>query len=133
VNEKQRAEMFAWADLHRSCAVCHWPESDGRRRLEVHHLVGGANRQKAHTPRAYLTLCNRCHGVYHGGKVVANTPDLTLAILLEAKRESDPELYDPQFLAKLKNKKHLGVDPEPIPEFYMNERERNLTWSKRNP
>ena len=23
------------------CAVCHWPESDPRRRLEIHHLMSG--------------------------------------------------------------------------------------------
>lgn len=56
-----------------------------------------------------------------------------MSILLQAKKESDPENYDPEWLAQVKNKKHLGVDPEPIPEFFMKERERNLTWSLRNP
>ena len=61
------------------------------------------------------------------------TPELNMGILLQAKRESDPDNYDPEWLAQVKNKKHLGVDPEPIPEFFMKERERNLTWSLRNP
>lgn len=133
MNRQQQAEVMAWSDLHRCCAVCHWPESDHRRRLEVHHLVGGVNRHKCHHPKCYLSLCSRCHGVYHSGKIHALTPELNMSILLQAKKESDPENYDPEWLAQVKNKKHLGVDPEPIPEFFMKERERNLTWSLRNP
>ena len=133
MNKQQRQELVDWAAEHRCCAICHWPESDYRRRLEVHHIVGGSNRHKAHTPRAYLSLCSRCHHVYHSGKIVALTPDITMGIILQAKQESDPDNYDPKFLASLKNKQHLGHDPEPIPQFFMDERERNLTWSLRKP
>jgi hypothetical protein len=52
-------------------------------------------------------------------------PDLNARILLQAKQESDPENYDPAHLAAMKHKKHLGYDPEPIPEFYLRERQRN--------
>jgi hypothetical protein len=133
VNKKQRSLLVEWSSQHLSCAVCFWPESDHRRRMEVHHLVGGVNRSKCHDPRCYLSLCERCHGVYHSGKIYALTPDLNMGILLTAKRESDPENYDPEWLAAVKNKKHLGWEPEPIPQFFLDERERNLTWSSRSP
>jgi hypothetical protein len=134
VTESEQAALVAWADLHRSCAICWWPESDPRRRLEVHHIVGGANRSKGHTERNYLRLCERCHGVYHSGKIHANTPDLNLGILLAAKMECDPDNYDPEFLAWLKAKKHLGVEPQSIPQFYIRERQANTySWSSRTP
>lgn len=63
----------------------------------------------------------------------ALTPDLNMGILLTAKKESDPDNYDPEWLAAVKSKKHLGHDPEPIPQYYIDERERNLTWSSRTP
>lgn len=123
VNQRERDELLEWVQLHRCCAVCWWPESDGRRSLEVHHLVGGRGRK--HDVRQYLRLCDRCHGVYHSGKVIGLFPDLTHGILLSTKQESDPDNYDPSFLASLRMKKHLGYDPEPVPEFYLEERQRN--------
>ena len=134
MDEQEQAELMGWSDKHRSCAVCWWPESDYRRRMEIHHIVGGANRAKGHDPRNYLTLCQRCHGVYHSGKIYANTPDINLSIILAAKEESDSELYDPEYLAWLKHKKHLGVDAGKIPDFYLKERERNAySWESRQP
>ena len=121
MNKKQKEEMREWAQGFDKCAVCHWPVSDFRRRMEVHH------------PKSYLALCSRCHSVYHSGKVVANVPDIDMGILLEAKREADPENYDPDFLASLRNKKHLGHEPKPIPQYFMEERARNLKWKTRNP
>ena len=133
MNKKQKEEMREWAQNFDKCAVCHWPVSDFRRRMEVHHLIGGGNRAKSHHPKAYLALCSRCHGVYHSGQIVAHVPDIDMGILLEAKREADPENYDPEFLASLRNKKHLGHDPKPIPKYFIEERTRNLKWKTRNP
>ena len=134
MNTHEAATLVDWADKHRSCAVCWWPESDHRRSLEVHHIVGGVNRSKGHDPRNYLRLCSRCHGVYHSGKIHALTPDLNLSILLAAKQETDPELFDPEYLAWLKHKKHLGKDPAPIPKYYIDERQANAHgWNSRNP
>lgn len=134
MNKTQRIELHEWTELHRSCAVCWWPESDPRRPLQVHHLVGGQNRSKATHPKCYLRLCDRCHDVLHDGKVAGNYPDLTRAHMLTAKQESDPENFDPAHLASLKAKKHLGYDPEPIPDFYLQERKNNVRgWSYRNP
>lgn len=133
MNAKEKAKLEEWLEDQYRCAVCHWPENDMRRRLEVHHIVGGPSRSKAHNPKCYLRLCNRCHQVFHSGKIVAFTPDLNMGTLLQAKLESDPDNYDPKFLAELKHKQHLGHDPEEIPEYYIEERERNKKWSQRNP
>lgn len=129
MNSKERAEVSDWVQLHRCCAVCHWPESDGRRSLEVHHIIGG--RARKHDVRNYLRLCSRCHGVYHSGKVFGLFPDITHGILLSTKQESDPGNYDPEFLASLRHKKHLGYDPAPVPQYYTEEREWNLSRSRR--
>lgn len=132
MNKAEKLALQEWLCLHRCCAVCWWPESDMRRRLEVHHLVGGAGRK--HDIRQYVRLCDRCHGVLHSGKIFANVPDLTAAILLSTKLESDPENFDPEFLASLKHKKHLGYEPEPVPEYYLQERENNVgSWTNRQP
>lgn len=132
MNKAERAAVSDWVQLHRCCSVCWWPESDGRRRLEVHHLVGGAGRR--HDIRNYLRLCERCHGVLHSGKIYGGFPDLTNAILLSIKQECDPDNYDPQYLASLRHKKHLGYDPEPLPDYYAEERERNVeSWKSRTP
>lgn len=105
------------------CAVCHWPEHDTRRRLEIHHLMSGSARKNDR--RNFLRLCSQCHGIYHQGKVFGNFPDLNKRILLGCKREEDPEYYDPEFLAQLRHRKHLGYDPEELPEWYRKERSRH--------
>jgi len=120
--------LTEFAALFRACAVCWWPESDGRRRMEIHHLVGGAARK--HHRKNLLTLCSNCHSVLHSGPKVTGLPDLNKGILLTAKQETDPEHYDPEFLASLKHKKHLGYDPEPIPDVYLAQRQRNLYPSR---
>lgn len=102
------------------CAVCHWPESDSRRRLEIHHLMGGSARK--HDRRNLLRLCSQCHGIYHGGKLFGNFPDIDKRILLGCKRDEDPDHYDPSFLAGLKHRKHLGYEPDEVPQWYRNER-----------
>ena len=132
MNKKEQAQLLTWLAEHRCCAVCWWPESDGRRSLEVHHIIGGAGRK--HDIRQYLRLCERCHGVYHSGKIYSAQPDITKKVLLSVKQECDPDNYDPVFLASLKHKKHLGYDPEPLPDYYTRERQQNITsWTARSP
>ncbi len=134
MNKQEQADLVEWLKLHDECAVCWWPRGDGRREVEVHHICGGASRSKGHDARNFLLLCERCHGIHHSGKIYGLSPDLTKAMILFAKRESDPGLYDPAYLAALRNKRHLGYDPEPIPEYYLRERERNRgPWDKRRP
>jgi hypothetical protein len=132
MNSKERQSIAEFVEVHRCCSVCWWPESDGRRRLEVHHIIGGAGRK--HNVRNFLRLCERCHGVFHGGKIYSCQPDLNKSILLGVKQECDPDNYDPVYLASLKHKKHLGYDPEPLPDYYAKERERNTgSWTSRSP
>ena len=132
MNKDERAALIEWVQEHRCCAVCWWPESDGRRRLEVHHLCGGASRK--HDIRNYLRLCERCHGILHSGKIYSGLPDVNRRILLTCKQECDPDNYDPEYLASLKHKKHLGYEPEPVPEYYLEERDRNVgSWNRRTP
>lgn len=103
-----------------------------RRRMEIHHLVQGAGR--VHDRRCLVSLCSNCHTVLHSGSKVTGLPDLNKGILLTAKLESDPEHYDPVYLASLKRKKHLGYEPEPVPESYLEERKRNVKgWMHRKP
>ena len=64
-------------------------------------------------------------------KVAGNFPELYKGTLLWAKRESDPDNYDPEYLASLRRKKHLGYDPEPPHAFYMQERQANLYRSRK--
>jgi hypothetical protein len=130
MNASERASLLEWVAEHRCCSVCWWPESDGRRRLEVHHIVGGAGRK--HDIRNYLRLCDRDHHTLHSGNKLH--PDLDNRILLGVKQECDPDNYDPEYLASLRHKKHLGYDPEPLPEYYLQERERNTgSWTSRTP
>lgn len=132
MNHDERIALIDWVQEHRCCAVCWWPESDGRRKLDVHHLVGGAGRK--HDIRNYCRLCDRCHTVLHSGTRLTGHPNLTHGILLSTKQESDPDNYDPVYLASLRRKKHLGYDPEPVPDYYLQERDRNVQgWHYRKP
>lgn len=132
MNKREQAELLEWAREHRCCGVCWWPESDARRWLEVHHLVGGAGRK--HDIRQYVRLCNQCHAVLHSGSRITGRPNLNKGILLGVKRECDPDNYDPTFLASLKLKKHLGYEPEELPQAYKDERVRNTgPWTNREP
>jgi hypothetical protein len=132
LSKADRLLFQEFAALFRSCAVCWWPESDQRRRMEIHHLVGGRGRK--HDRRNLLSTCSNCHSVAHSGSTVTGLPDITKGMLLTAKQEADPEHYDPEFLASLLGKKHLGYDPEPLAEDYLSQRQRNVKgWSSRNP
>lgn len=132
MNKAEKIALQAWIDLHLCCAVCWWPESDPRRHLEVHHLQGGAGRK--HDIRNYLRLCNNCHTVLHSGTRLTGLPDLDKGILLGVKQECDPDNYDPTYLASLRHKKHLGYEPAELPDFYKEQRIRNVRgWKDRRP
>ncbi len=125
MNGKEQRVIQEWVANQTRCAICHWPASDQRRRLHVHHICGGAARARGHDPRNYLRLCERDHDIFHSGSVVGRFPPLYKSTLLWAKQDSDPENFDPAYLASLRHKRHLGYDPEPPDEWYLQERIRN--------
>ena len=90
--------------------------------MEIHHLAGRRGSQP-HDHRNLILLCNTCHHAVHN-KVPAPFDTLTPACILKAKEEEDGSV-DLTYLAKCRRKKHLGYDPEPIPEAYINERSDN--------
>lgn len=92
-------------------------------------MQGGPGRK--HDVRQYLRLCGRCHDVLHDGKLAGNYPHLYKGTMLWAKQQSDPENYDPAYLASLRMKKHLGYEPQEPDAFYIAEREANLSWSRK--
>jgi hypothetical protein len=103
------AEAFGW------CAVC-WTRAHA---LHIHHLQQGSGRK--HDRRNLLRLCMYCHEWLHsGGKY-----NLRKGHCLTAKRECDSANYDPEYLAALRLKKHLGYGPEPLPDWALYWRQRN--------
>jgi hypothetical protein len=129
MNKREQAECWEWAQEHLSCAICWWPQSDGRRDLHVHHIMGGSARK--HDIRNYCRLCSRCHDVLHAGKVAGNFPPIYNSTVLWAKQQSDPDNYDPAYLASLRHKKHLGYEPTEPDEWYLEERQVNLTRARK--
>ena len=129
MNKHQQAEAAEWCALHLSCAICWWPDSDRRRELHLHHICGGSSRK--HVVENYCRLCSSCHDLLHAGSVVGNYPALYNRTVLWAKRESDPENYNPELLAELRNRKHLGYEPEEPHRFYLDERQANLHRSRK--
>lgn len=107
-------ELSTFAQEFQFCAVC-W----SRNALHIHHLQQGAGR--VHDRRNMLRLCHYCHeGLHFGGK-----HDLTKGMCLTAKREVDDEFYDPEFLASLRHKRHLGYGPQRYPF-------RVFMWRRKN-
>lgn len=131
LNAEEKQALTEWRSQFDRCAICHWPESDPRRRLEVHHLEGGSVRSKGNAPFNYLLICSRCHGVHHSGKIFSRFPDITKGILLSTKAEEDPDNYDPRAMAELRHRKALRYEPEPLPDFYRQERVTNQTRARK--
>lgn len=127
----EKRALTEWRSQFDRCAICHWPERDTRRRLEVHHLEGGAVRSKGNAPFNWLLICSRCHGVHHSGKIFGRFPDITKGILLSTKAEVDPDNYEPQAMAALRHRKALRYEPEPIPDYYLDERLINQSGARK--
>lgn len=110
-------ELSAFAEAYQFCAVC-WSRDHA---LHIHHLQQGAGR--VHDRRCLLRLCHYCHdGLHFGGK-----HNLTKGMCLTAKREVDDAFYDPEFLAALRHKKHLGYGPQRYPFLVFHWRRKNGT------
>lgn len=109
-----RLVLSQFAEEFPFCAVC-W----SRDALHIHHMQQGAAR--VHDRRNLLRLCRYCHdGLHFGGK-----DDLKKGHCLTAKREVDDANYDPEFLASLKHKQHLGYGPLRYPVRVFVFRRRN--------
>jgi hypothetical protein len=52
-------------------------------------------------------------------------PDLTKGMMLKLKQETDLKHFSPEWLAGLDRKRWLGYDPEPLPDWYLDQRRRN--------
>lgn len=108
-------ELSTFASEYPFCAVC-WTRTEA---LHIHHMQQGAGR--SHDRRNLLRLCQWCHdGLHFGGK-----HDIKKGMCLTAKREVDDANYDPEFLARLRLKAHLGYGPQRYPA-------RVFGWRRKN-
>lgn len=121
-----KAVLQEFAEEHLSCACCGFREGQLDGSLEIHHIAGGTYGRK-HDRRNLLRLCKRwdrpgCHLLVDGAS--NGWPKVTLAMQLTMKAECDVENFDPVWLSATRGQ--ALPEPEPIPEVFMRERERNL-------
>jgi len=119
--ETQGLSQQDYMMLHTACAVCYWPATRKGRRLELHHIVGGPGRKNPPDGSNWVCLCGRCHHAVHGKLPVYG--ELSKGAILTAKIAEDGPV-DLAALAALRGKKHLGYEPEPIPQEFINDRHR---------
>ena len=111
--------------LHTRCAVCHWPGNRPGRRLELHHIVGGAARTISDSlPHGenWICVCSRCHHCIHNKIPVYG--ELPKGAVLEAKEQEDG-FVDVKKLAALKHRASLPYDQCEIPDQFLADRLRN--------
>lgn len=108
--------------LHQRCAVCYWPAKRWGRRLELHHIVGGAGRKNLPDGSNWICVCGRCHTAIHDR--IPEYGELPRGAILTAKEEEDGHV-DVERLAALKHRKALPYDQCPIPEKFLADRLRN--------
>lgn len=111
-----------YAESHDRCAICHFRKYRPGRHMELHHVVGRYGKTP-HDHRNLILLCNTCHWAIHN-LVPPPFDGLSNSHILTAKQEEDGEV-DLEFLASCRRRKHLGYDPEPIPQAYLDERVHN--------
>jgi hypothetical protein len=84
--------------------------------MELHHIQGRRG-ENYHDHRNLVMLCNECHfGFHSGGK-----KNLDICQIMTAKDEEDGTL-DEQYLASLRHKVGMPCDPQPLPEWAIQER-----------
>lgn len=94
-----------------------WPECwlcFSQRELQIHHICGRRG-MDPHDPRNLFRACRFCHELYHSGSRTERY--VGLEHILYAKRHHDPDNYDPQYLASIRGRKHLGVEPM-VPDWW---------------
>lgn len=111
-----------YAESHDRCAICHFRKYRPGRNMEIHHVVGRYGKTP-HDHRNLILLCNTCHWAIHN-LVPPPFDGLSNSHILTAKQEEDGEV-DLEYLASCRRRKHLGYDPEPIPQAYLDERVHN--------
>lgn len=104
-----------FAETFDYCAIC-WSVQG----LHIHHLAQGAGRM--HEKFNLLRLCFNCHHLVHSG---GRTRDVSRGQCLTAKLSSDPQNYDPESVAALRHRVHLGYDPELLSPWMLAERKRH--------
>jgi len=110
-----------YMELHKRCAVCHWPSSRKGRWLELHHIVAGPGRKDLPNGESWLAVCNRCHTAIHNR--LPEYGELPKGALLSAKEEEDG-FVDVEKLAALKHRRALPYDQCPIPPKFLEDRTR---------
>jgi hypothetical protein len=104
---KQQKDMYAkFMAAFTSCWSCGW-RGEFRNwmwpRLENAHIRGGEGR--THDRRNICRLCNGCHRLNTGERIVVNGEplrNLELCHMLWLKLQFDPEFYDPEYLNSLR-------------------------------
>jgi len=99
------------------CMACGWvkypfTEFGFILKLENAHIVGGPGRR--HDRRAIVRLCNRCHRLSHGDRIVwcgEQIPVMTQGNLVYLKSVCDKEWYDKEYLDSIST----GVCAETLP------------------
>lgn len=104
-----------FAEENDYCAIC-WAVQG----LHIHHIAQGAGR--IHEKFNLLRLCFNCHHLVHSG---GRTRDVSRGQCLTAKLSSDPQNYDPESVAALRHRLHLGYDPELLAPWMLEERKRH--------
>jgi hypothetical protein len=82
--------------------------------IERAHIV---NKPRVCDRRVVVLLCSICHKFQHGERLSGfMRPKLELGHMLALKLTTDPEFYDPQFMARY-SVRHLP-EPAPLPDWY---------------
>lgn len=95
------------------------PLSGYPRSLENSHILRGPARR--HDRRCLTRQCKLCHDLHGGARIIVNKtmeplPNISLANLLWAKQQFDPDYYDVDYLNSIAIKR--VPDPEPLPDVF---------------
>lgn len=90
--------------------------------LENAHIIGGPGRR--HDRRAINRLCNGCHCLAHGARIVIGgvlLPTISRGSMLWLKREDDPDHFDIDYLSSISTRRILEDDIEAPDEWFYEE------------
>jgi len=100
------------------CAVCWFPKN-GRRRFDRHHVRGRNCRERNH-PHNVMTICDECHEGFHAKPDDKNGLRPCHAVWVQQEIYGDD--LDLELLTKIGGKR---LEPQPLPEFYLDQRRKN--------